>query len=316
MTWVVWRQHRTEALATLGVLLVGGLFLLLTGRAMADTFQHSGLSTCLAQHPAVSSPCGALGMLFLNQYGPFIPFAAALLLLPPLLGALVGAPLLAREYEQRTHLLVWMQSVPRSHWLAVHLGAVLGAGLLVGGALLAMLARWYSPFDQIFGKFNPVAFDFTGPVFVAATVMALAVGIAAGAVTGRTVSAIFVTLGLLVAIHVIVEFNLRPNYAPQIVVTWPLEQDNAPVTLTKEDWNVASGLLDPQGNRVNGIRCNLTGANDPFKCAKTEGYRGHYLAYQPASRFWPFQWIETGIYLAISVMTVALTTWLVRRRVG
>ena len=37
--------------------------------------------------------------------------------------------------------------------------------------------------------------------------------------------------------------------------------------------------------------------------------------YQPASRFWAFQWIEGGWLLALSVLLIAVTVWLVRRRV-
>jgi hypothetical protein len=157
---------------------------------------------------------------------------------------------------------------------------------------------------------------------IAATVMALAVGIAAGAVTHRTVAAIFVTLALLVAIHVLVEFNLRPNYEPPIVVTWPFgdlgpQSFNPPITLGREDWNLGGGFLDPHGNRTNSIYCTLPqDAGMPIQCEKDEGYRGHYLAYQPAERFWTFQWIETGIYLAISALAVVVTVLLVRRRVG
>jgi hypothetical protein len=161
-----------------------------------------------------------------------------------------------------------------------------------------------------------VAFDFSGPVLIAATVMSLAVGIAAGSATKGTVAAIFLTLGLLLAVHIVVEFNLRPNYEPLIVVTWPLSQDTAPVTLSREDWNVDNGFIDPQGNRTNGIRCDLPGPHDPFQCAAAEGYRDRFLAYQPADRFWPFQWIETGIYLAISALAVGVTVWLVRRRLA
>jgi hypothetical protein len=36
--------------------------------------------------------------------------------------------------------------------------------------------------------------------------------------------------------------------------------------------------------------------------------------YQPASRFWPFQWIEGGWLLALSLLLIAATVWLVRRR--
>jgi hypothetical protein len=36
--------------------------------------------------------------------------------------------------------------------------------------------------------------------------------------------------------------------------------------------------------------------------------------YQPDSRFWPFQWIEGGWLLALSLLLIAATVWLVRRR--
>ena len=42
MIWLTWRQHRLEGLMTLGVLAVLGVFLLLTGRAMATSFHSWG----------------------------------------------------------------------------------------------------------------------------------------------------------------------------------------------------------------------------------------------------------------------------------
>jgi hypothetical protein len=322
MIWLTWRQHRSEGLLALGVFVVAGGFLLISGINMTHTLQDSGLGACLAQHPdsGTKGPCGPLGSLFLNQYAPFIPFAAALLVLPILLGVMVGAPLVAREYEGRTRLLVWMQSVTRARWVTVTLALVVGAGVLVAGVLLVLLNWWYHPFDLLIGKFNEVTFDFTGPVFIASALMCLAVGIAVGTLTRRTVLAIFLTLALIAAIRIVVEFNLRPNYQPQVVVTWPmgqnlgLGQDNPPITLGREDWQIGSGFLDAQGNRTNGIRCNSAAAQSPLQCARDEGYRGNYLAYQPANRFWTFQWIETGIYLAISLLALGLTVWWVRRR--
>lgn len=316
MIWLTWRQHRIEGLVTLAVLVAGGVFLLVTGLNMAHTLQESGLGSCLASHSNDSSACGAFATQFLQQYAPFIPFAFALLILPILLGAMVGTPLVAREYEQRTNLLVWMQSVTRTRWLAVKLLLILGAGALVGAALLAMLTSWYNPFDQVFGKFNQVAFDFSGPVLIASTVMGLALGIFSGALTRRTVAAIFLTLALIVGIRILVEFNLRPNYEPQITVSWPLDQGpTPPVTLGKEDWHIADGFLDTQGNRIDYVQCNGS-AQTPQECMRAAGYRGYYLAYQSADRFWTFQWIETGIYLAISALAIALTFWLVRRRLA
>jgi len=36
--------------------------------------------------------------------------------------------------------------------------------------------------------------------------------------------------------------------------------------------------------------------------------------YEPASRFWPFQWIESGWLLALSLLLMTTAIWLVRRR--
>jgi hypothetical protein len=38
------------------------------------------------------------------------------------------------------------------------------------------------------------------------------------------------------------------------------------------------------------------------------------VSYQPASWFWPFQWIEGGWLLALSMLLIAATVWLVRHR--
>jgi hypothetical protein len=43
------------------------------------------------------------------------------------------------------------------------------------------------------------------------------------------------------------------------------------------------------------------------------GYRG-YLVYQPASRFWAFQGIETGIYVVLAAALLGVTFWVLKRR--
>ena len=49
------------------------------------------------------------------------------------------------------------------------------------------------------------------------------------------------------------------------------------------------------------------------QCLAQHGYT-QWTSYQPASRFWPFQWIEGGWLLALSVLLIAATVWLVQRR--
>ncbi len=51
----------------------------------------------------------------------------------------------------------------------------------------------------------------------------------------------------------------------------------------------------------------------PEQCLTQHGYT-LWTSYQPGSRFWPFQLIEGGWLLALSVLLIAVTVWLVRRR--
>jgi hypothetical protein len=39
------------------------------------------------------------------------------------------------------------------------------------------------------------------------------------------------------------------------------------------------------------------------------------VTYQPASHYWPLQWAETGIFLALALALAGLCYWWVRRRV-
>jgi hypothetical protein len=39
-----------------------------------------------------------------------------------------------------------------------------------------------------------------------------------------------------------------------------------------------------------------------------------WTSYVPASRFWPLQFVEAGWLLVLSVLLIAATVWLVRKR--
>ena len=48
-------------------------------------------------------------------------------------------------------------------------------------------------------------------------------------------------------------------------------------------------------------------------CLIAHGYRG-FLTYQPGSRYWAFQGIETGIFIVLAAALVALTAIVLLRR--
>jgi hypothetical protein len=61
---------------------------------------------------------------------------------------------------------------------------------------------------------------------------------------------------------------------------------------------------------------SATGQGNPgtvLSCMQSAGFR-QFVTYQPASRYWAFQGIETGIYLAVAAALIAITFYAVRRR--
>jgi len=95
MMRLTWRQHRLQVLIGGVALVLLVPILLMTGREVAQLYQAA--VTC-------TTGCGDA----LSQLRGYVQDSKVLLLLPLLpllLGVFVGAPLLARELEQRTHLL-------------------------------------------------------------------------------------------------------------------------------------------------------------------------------------------------------------------
>jgi hypothetical protein len=65
---------------------------------------------------------------------------------------------------------------------------------------------------------------------------------------------------------------------------------------------------------VNGPAGKTQAYDTVLRYLTQHGYT-QWTRYQPGSRFWPFQWIESGWLLALSVLLIAATVWMVRRRV-
>jgi hypothetical protein len=40
------------------------------------------------------------------------------------------------------------------------------------------------------------------------------------------------------------------------------------------------------------------------------------VTYQPASRFWAFQWTETGMYVVLALLLTGFCIWRVSRRLS
>jgi ABC-type transport system involved in multi-copper enzyme maturation permease subunit len=226
-----------------------------------------------------------------------------------LFGMFVGAPLVARELEFGTHRLVWTQNITRLRWLSVKFAMISGIAILLFSLLTVLLYWGTTPLYQFYfpDRMETINFDGMGPVYPASAMLALALGILAGTLTRRTVLAMLLTLVLILAIRLPVENVLRPNYQPPITIIQLLGPNNEmPIISGSGKWIFDTGTLDPHGNKTNQISCPTS---------QPCGYSSYYT-YQPLSRYWTFQWIETGIYLAFSVLAFGMTIWLIKRRIN
>jgi hypothetical protein len=223
MTWLVWRQHRTQAATGAAVLAAFAVLLLITGRQMAAQF-HSYLAACTAAKdchwPATNLALGSRIVGFL---------AELTLAVPAVLGMFWGAPLVARELETGTSQFTWTQSVTRRHWMAVKTGWMLLAALAWGGAVAALVTWWSGPKNAAFlNAFNPGTFDVQGIAPAAYALFAMALGIAAGALIRRSLPALAVTLGGYLAVRMAITSWIRPHYMTPVTTTYGLNQSYTP----------------------------------------------------------------------------------------
>ena len=137
MAGVTWKQHRI-ALAGMAALL-GALAVWLW---IAGTSVHHAWTAATTCHPADSAACQDLGNAFNGTWnGMSIP-TVLLLVVPALIGAFAGAPVLARELETGTFRFAWTQGLGRWRWTLAKL-ILLPVVLAAATAALGVLVSWY-----------------------------------------------------------------------------------------------------------------------------------------------------------------------------
>jgi ABC-type transport system involved in multi-copper enzyme maturation permease subunit len=327
MTWLVWRQHRNQAYFAAAALAAFAVLLLVTGRQLASQY-HSALTSCAASHT-----CGNLANT-LTLGTPVLSLLVTMtVVVPCLLGAFWGGPLVAREFETGTNQFAWMQSITRSRWLTVKVGWALLAAAAWGGAVSALVTWWSTPVNALNQQnFDAGQFDIQGIVPVGYALFAVALGIAAGALLRRTLPALAITIGVFTLLRLVIGQDLRSHYLTALTVINKfghiLKQP------TGSYWLISRGLVGPGGQvlrtptlgsglAVDGVpvseipsACRALAFQAPLKmasCVAARGYRG-FMTYQPAGRYWAFQGIETGIFVILAAALIAVTAIVVLRR--
>jgi ABC-type transport system involved in multi-copper enzyme maturation permease subunit len=327
MAWVTWRQHRL-ALAGVAALL-GALAVWLW---VAGLHVHHAYAAAAACHPASSNACLNVISNFNAANGNAAQIIAALLQgAPALIGAFLGAPVLARELETGTFRYAWTQGFGRWRWALAKLVVLAIAVAAAAGAFSLLLSWYYAPFFA-YGNQTPLAptvFDLRGVAFAAWTLAAFAIGALAGMLIRRVVPAIAATLAATAGLALATGLYLRQHYIAALVTSNPNVPGSTMGTnvfvpdsawILGQQWQTSGGQPVSQSaiSQVLPAQLGGKGGGIPQSFTVTQYLTQHgytlWTTYQPASRFWPFQWIEGGWLLALSVLLIAVTVWLVRRR--
>jgi hypothetical protein len=291
MICLIWRQHRGQALWT--VISVAALCALMVNFGLSAEHWLAGYHIWLRQLAAAGCPpptahsgafhvrsaatCAALK----NRYPGSLQaafasrYSSAILLsqdgLPAvfaIIGALTGAPLVAREVEQRTHLAAWTQSVSRRRWYITKI-ATLATGLAVAG-LTAGAANAWLQHQLTAGDTTSTRWSWFVSIHLALAgeaALAFALGVAFGALLQRTLPAIGAALAAFAALL--------------LGARW-IVQALTPVTKT-----TGPRFAAPPGSWVLG-----SGTGVP-------------VPYHPASQYWPLQLILLTVLLAVAAAALA-----------
>jgi hypothetical protein len=272
-----------------------------------------------------------------------------ILVAPAVIGMFWGAPLIASEFEAGTHYLAWNQSTTRTRWLAVKLTLTGLAAMVVTEALSLMQAWWATPISLAVSRgaccsplamnqFSPLVFAAHGITPLGYAVFAFALGVTAGVLVRRAVPAMALTLAVFAVLQVAMPLWVRPNLFPPdhtVATLSSFDSVDVPIgggTFTvipdgwgsqPEAWILSTAAVDMAGRPVSAVpadcmqglqtgKANHIGLLD---CLTSHGIRV-VVAYQPASRYWPFQWTETAIYLALALALAGYCFWRIRRRLS
>lgn len=332
MIWLTWRQHRKQALFTAIALAVLAALMVPTGLKMHDVYDSSGLGACLAKlgdEPVVrGGGCRALKEQFDNRFAGFQFVAILFAILPLLVGLFFGAPLVSREVENGTHRLVWTQGVSRRHWARVKFALVGGAATLVAVVYALGVTWWYEPLAASGnGRFIYVVFDVQGIAPIGYTLFAVALGIFAGTVCRKVMPAMGVTVAGFVVVRIAVEVLARSHFRTAKTLSYGVQGDLNP-NPGSGAWVQHQYVRNAAGDVVmnsSGVGCPDSGTDKAkgsgdaaTQCldelARSGVGRGSYnwIEYQPADRFWLFQSIETGIFVALAAVLVYLAVRRIR----
>jgi hypothetical protein len=330
MIWLTWRQFRASTFVAAGALAALAVIFAITGPQLVHLYDTT-VATCRSHHDCQTAINAFTSQdSFLQNMISFV-----MRVVPALIGAFWGAPLIARELEAGTHRLAWTQSVTRGRWLAAELGMA-GLASMAAAGLLSLIVTWWSrPFDRISNNpLDPSLFGERGIVPVGYAAFAFAFGVTAGLLIRRTLPAMVATIVVFAGVEVGFALRLRAHLiAPlraasalnmgqisQMSITAPGDHLSVSVTPNLPGaWIYSSQVTTASGSANLGTAppaCLQHAGIQACQAAISRMNLRQVVIYQPASRYWAFQWHEAAIFISLALALAGLCFWWTRRRIS
>ena len=210
--------------------------------------------------------------------------------------------------------------------------------MAAAGLLSLMISWWASPLYRAAAAgqlelaehqpARPALFGATGIAPIGYAAFAFALGVTAGLLVRRTIAAMAITLAVFVAIQVLWPVFVRPHLVPPGARVRPLsavtlngtgDYNNGTCPAGRQHQRAATRHLDHRqhaGQRGRPADHNgPAAAASPRRTSSVPANHGVRMAvtYQPASRYWEFQWLETGIFLVLAGGLGGVCYWRIRR---
>ena len=346
MIRLTWLQFRAQAVTAAAALAAFAVLLAATGPHLASLYAASGIPSCQGASCQNLASAFLQQLSAAGDTWVYLISVASILLAPALIGLFWGAPLIAHELETGTSALAWNQSITRTRWLAVKLTVGGLAAMAVTEGLSLMQAWWAAPIGRAVGHGGVRHPPRHGPVQHAglrhprhhpARLRRVRLHPRRhrrradpahrarpwpspwpSSPSSRSPCRCGSARTSLPARHTVIPVTSldntsqtqRPARAATALSLGALNLPGQPGA-----WLLSSGTVNAAGQATStapaicftpSVENSSTGFVD---CLASHGIREE-ISYQPASRYWPFQWTETAIYLAL---TLALAGYCFRR---
>ena len=209
--------------------------------------------------------------------------------------------------------------------------------MLFAGIAGLLLSWWAGPIDRAGGfpvgtsqlsRFDPIVFGTRGIVPVGAAALAFMIGVTAGLLVRRTIPAMALTLAVFAAALVAMPLWISPHLITPAQYTRPVVANLTTMQMTSsgqlnDPVTIAARRVDPhrpdhhrrgQVFSLPQVAACQTGTQAQCDAYLAKQSLRQHVVYQPASRYWTFQILETAIWLAIAAALAGFCTWRIRRR--